>query len=46
MAALAAVLWGINGAVSKTILATGLSSERLAQPSVCCWSSRSTRRRA
>jgi drug/metabolite transporter (DMT)-like permease len=25
------VLWGINGAVSKTILATGLSSERLAQ---------------
>jgi len=31
MAALAAVLWGINGAVSKTILATGLSSERLAQ---------------
>jgi drug/metabolite transporter (DMT)-like permease len=31
MAAFAAVLWGINGAVSKTILATGLSSERLAQ---------------
>lgn len=31
MAASAAVLWGINGAVSKTILATGLSSERLAQ---------------
>jgi drug/metabolite transporter (DMT)-like permease len=31
MAAAAAVLWGINGAVSKTILATGLSSERLAQ---------------
>jgi drug/metabolite transporter (DMT)-like permease len=31
MAALAAVLWGINGAVSKTILSTGLSSERLAQ---------------
>jgi drug/metabolite transporter (DMT)-like permease len=31
MAAVAAVLWGINGAVSKTILATGLSSERLAQ---------------
>jgi drug/metabolite transporter (DMT)-like permease len=31
MAAVAAVLWGVNGAVSKTILATGLSSERLAQ---------------
>jgi drug/metabolite transporter (DMT)-like permease len=31
MAASAAVLWGINGAVSKTILSTGLSSERLAQ---------------
>jgi drug/metabolite transporter (DMT)-like permease len=31
MAASAALLWGINGAVSKTILATGLSSERLAQ---------------
>src|SRR5215831_1965484 len=31
MAAAAAVLWGVNGAVSKTILATGLSSERLAQ---------------
>ncbi len=31
MAAVAAVLWGINGGVSKTILATGLSSERLAQ---------------
>jgi len=31
MAALAAALWGINGAVSKVILATGLSSERLAQ---------------
>jgi drug/metabolite transporter (DMT)-like permease len=31
MAALAAVLWGINGAVSKTILTTGLSAERLAQ---------------
>ncbi len=31
MAASAAVLWGINGAVSKTILLTGLSSERLAQ---------------
>jgi drug/metabolite transporter (DMT)-like permease len=31
MAASAAVLWGINGAVSKTILATGLSAERLAQ---------------
>ena len=31
MAAVAAVLWGINGAVSKTILSTGLSSERLAQ---------------
>jgi drug/metabolite transporter (DMT)-like permease len=31
MAAAAALLWGINGAVSKTILATGLSSERLAQ---------------
>src|SRR3954449_11951921 len=31
MAAVAAILWGINGAVSKTILSTGLSSERLAQ---------------
>jgi drug/metabolite transporter (DMT)-like permease len=31
MAASAALLWGINGAVSKTILATGLSSERLAE---------------
>jgi drug/metabolite transporter (DMT)-like permease len=31
MASTAAVLWGVNGAVSKTILATGLSSERLAQ---------------
>ena len=31
MAAIAAVLWGLNGGVSKTILATGLSSERLAQ---------------
>jgi len=31
MAAAAALLWGVNGAVSKTILATGLSSERLAQ---------------
>ncbi len=31
MAATAAVLWGVNGAVSKTILTTGLSSERLAQ---------------
>ena len=31
MAAVAAVLWGANGAVSKTILATGLSSDRLAQ---------------
>jgi drug/metabolite transporter (DMT)-like permease len=31
MAAVAAVLWGVNGAVSKTILAAGLSSERLAQ---------------
>jgi drug/metabolite transporter (DMT)-like permease len=31
MAAGAALLWGVNGAVSKTILATGLSSERLAQ---------------
>ena len=31
MAAAAAVLWGANGAVSKTILSTGLSSERLAQ---------------
>jgi len=31
MAAVAAILWGINGAVSKTILATGLSAERLAQ---------------
>ena len=31
MAASAAVVWGVNGAVSKTILSTGLSSERLAQ---------------
>ncbi|HET7449113.1 MAG TPA: EamA family transporter [Gaiellaceae bacterium] len=31
MASVAAVLWGLNGGVSKTILATGLSSERLAQ---------------
>jgi drug/metabolite transporter (DMT)-like permease len=31
MAAAAAILWGLNGGVSKTILATGLSSERLAQ---------------
>jgi drug/metabolite transporter (DMT)-like permease len=31
MAATAAVLWGVNGAVSKTILSTGVSSERLAQ---------------
>ena len=31
MAATAAVLWGVNGAVSKVILSTGLSSERLAQ---------------
>jgi drug/metabolite transporter (DMT)-like permease len=31
MAASAAILWGVNGGVSKTILATGLSSERLAQ---------------
>jgi drug/metabolite transporter (DMT)-like permease len=31
MAAVAATLWGLNGGVSKTILATGLSSERLAQ---------------
>jgi drug/metabolite transporter (DMT)-like permease len=31
MAAAAAVLWGVNGAVSKTILSTGLSAERLAQ---------------
>src|SRR5437763_10600270 len=31
MAAVAAALWGINGAVSKTILSTGLSSDRLAQ---------------
>jgi drug/metabolite transporter (DMT)-like permease len=31
MAASAAVLWGVNGAVSKTILASGMSSERLAQ---------------
>jgi drug/metabolite transporter (DMT)-like permease len=30
-AAIAAILWGLNGGVSKTILATGLSSERLAQ---------------
>jgi drug/metabolite transporter (DMT)-like permease len=31
MAATAAVVWGVNGAVSKTILSTGLPSERLAQ---------------
>ncbi len=31
MAAVAAVLWGVNGGVSKTILETGFSSERLAQ---------------
>jgi drug/metabolite transporter (DMT)-like permease len=31
MAASAAVLWGVNGGVSKTILATGLAAERLAQ---------------
>jgi drug/metabolite transporter (DMT)-like permease len=31
MAASAALLWGVNGAFSKTILATGLSSERLAE---------------
>jgi drug/metabolite transporter (DMT)-like permease len=31
MASAAALLWGVNGAVSKTILSTGLSSERLAQ---------------
>ena len=31
MAAVAAVLWGINGGVSKTILSTGLPSDRLAQ---------------
>ena len=31
MAAVAAVLWGLNGGVSKTILSTGLSAERLAQ---------------
>jgi drug/metabolite transporter (DMT)-like permease len=31
MAATAAVLWGVNGGISKTILSTGLSSERLAQ---------------
>lgn len=31
MAATAAVLWGINGGISKTILASGLSSERLAE---------------
>jgi drug/metabolite transporter (DMT)-like permease len=31
LAASAAVLWGVNGAVSKTILSTGLSSERLVQ---------------
>jgi drug/metabolite transporter (DMT)-like permease len=30
-AAVAAILWGLNGGVSKTILASGLSSERLAQ---------------
>ncbi|MGH3001785.1 MAG: EamA family transporter [Gaiellaceae bacterium] len=31
MAATAAMLWGANGAVSKTILSTGLSSERLTE---------------
>jgi drug/metabolite transporter (DMT)-like permease len=31
MAATAAVLWGMNGGISKTILSTGLSPERLAQ---------------
>ena len=31
MAAVAAVLWGINGGISKTILSTGLPSDRLAQ---------------
>jgi drug/metabolite transporter (DMT)-like permease len=31
MAAAAAVLWGVNGTVSKVILGSGLSSERLAQ---------------
>lgn len=31
MAASAAVLWGFNGGISKTILSTGLSPERLAQ---------------
>ncbi len=31
MAATAAVVWGVNGAVSKTILSTGVTSERLAQ---------------
>jgi drug/metabolite transporter (DMT)-like permease len=31
MAAVAAALWGVNGGVSKTILATGLSADRLAQ---------------
>jgi drug/metabolite transporter (DMT)-like permease len=31
LAASAALLWGVNGAVSKTILSTGLSSERLVQ---------------
>jgi drug/metabolite transporter (DMT)-like permease len=31
MAATAAVVWGVNGAVSKTILSTGVPSERLAQ---------------
>jgi drug/metabolite transporter (DMT)-like permease len=31
MAASAALLWGVNGAVSKTILDSGLSSERLAE---------------
>jgi drug/metabolite transporter (DMT)-like permease len=31
MAATAAVFWGVNGAVSKVILSSGLSSERLAQ---------------
>ena len=31
MAASAAILWGINGAVSKTILSTGVSAVRLAE---------------
>jgi drug/metabolite transporter (DMT)-like permease len=31
MAASAALLWGVNGGISKTILSTGLSAERLAQ---------------